>query len=338
MIDIKNGIAYSGDVNECGTLKQKIDHAIENGIKYIQVRTKDIQDLIISDNKLDDAKVKELIAKVNEYHELVEGGVISLHLPNPVWKYADGKAVDVDNMDVNEFKLASSNELVIQIIKDLLLNIGIKDYTVHPHFPRKAYEAIKDEDKHIIIDKMSKYFSDIANLGVNLAIENIPVRDLSEVEKLEDVEKKKKALKNISYGMTIEEIQGILDATKAKTTNGRVGITFDTGHATARIQDFEARYNEFEKWISHFKDDIIIYHIAPNVGSDPVTLTDSARETTTKTVDWVYELSQKYSIDALTFIEAHTNFNILTEYAEIGREEKAKLANETLEDGAPGRK
>jgi hypothetical protein len=76
----------------------------------------------------------------------------------------------------------------------------------------------------------------------------------------------------------------------------------------------------------------------PNVGSDPVTLTASARETTTKTVDWVYELSQKYSIDALTFIEAHTNFNILTEYAEIGREEKAKLANETLEDGAPGRK
>ena len=39
---------------------------------------------------------------------------------------------------------------------------------------------------------MSDYFSQITNLGVNLAIENIPVRDLNVIKEMQGSDKKKK--------------------------------------------------------------------------------------------------------------------------------------------------
>ena len=35
-MNIKNGIAYSGDNIECGNSEEKIKHAIKNDINYIQ--------------------------------------------------------------------------------------------------------------------------------------------------------------------------------------------------------------------------------------------------------------------------------------------------------------
>ena len=303
---IKNGIAYSGDYIECGTLEEKIKHAIENNINYIQIRTKDIQDVIIIDNQLNKEKLQELRNLIGNYK-----GTLSVHLPNPVWDY--------DNLELSE-----SNQLVHVLIKEILLPMGIKDYTIHPHFNRQVYDNLSDNQKQIMLDKMANYFSSLSNLGINLAIENIPVRDFNVIKQMPESEKKKKALKNISYGMTIEEIQNILNLTKRKVNNGRVGITYDTGHSLAMINDINARYQEIDRWIRHFKNDIIIYHIAPNIGSDPLKLTDEAKDYNRQIVEWVYDASQRYGVDALTFIEAHAKFEILTELNNIAELVKDK--------------
>lgn len=306
----RNGIAYSGDKVECGTLEEKLNHAIKNGINYIQIRTKDIQDMIIIDNQLNKEKLQEFINLITNYN-----GTLSVHLPNLVWNYDD-------------LELTESNQLVFTIIKNILLPMGIKDYTIHPHFNRQVYDSLSDTQKKLMLEKMSDYFSNLSNLGINLAIENIPVRDINVIRQMPESDKKKKAIKNISYGMTVEEIQTILDLTKAKVNNGRVGITYDTGHSLAMIKDMDARFQEIDRWISHFKNDIIIYHIAPNIGSDPSKLTEEAKKYDRKLVECVYDASQRYEIDALTFIEAHANFEILTELYDISeqiKDEKKQL-------------
>ena len=303
-MNIRNGIAYSGDNVECGTLEEKIKHAMKNNINYIQVRAKDIQDMIFMNGQLNKEKLHEFKNLIVSYK-----GTLSVHLPNPVWNY-------------DSLELSPKNQLVGLMIKEILLPLGIKDNTIHPHFNREVYDALADNQKIIILDKMSTYFSEITNLGINLAIENIPVRDLRVIKEMPDSEKKKKALKNISYGMTIEEIQYILDSTKRKVNNGRVGITYDTGHSLAMINDINDRHREVDRWIEHFKNDIIIYHIAPNIGNNPFKLSDEAKDYNKQIIEWVYNASQRYEIDALTFIEAHAKFEILTELNTIAESEK----------------
>ena len=308
MIDIKNGIAYSGDVNECGTLVDKINHAISNNINYIQVRAKDIQDMIFVNGKIDSNRVKDFSKLVGSYN-----GTLSVHLPNPVWDY--------DNLNIDK-----SNDLVSIIIKDLLKPLGINDYTIHPHFNRQVYDNLNQDQKQIMLNKMSNYFSQIANLGINLAIENIPVRDMNTINEIEDIDKKNKAEKNISYGMSIDEIQNILDLTKNKVNNGKVGVTYDTGHSLSMIDDFGLKQNEIERWIEHFKDDILIYHITPSLGNDPNKLTEEAKDNNKQLIEWVYECSRKYNVDALSFVEAHTNLNKLSELFDIENEVKSNIS------------
>ena len=238
-------------------------------------------------------------------------GTISVHLPNPVWNY--------ENLELLE-----SNNLVYILIKEILLPLGIKDYTIHPHFSRQVYENLTESQKQIMLERMSNYFSNLTNLGVNLAIENVPVRDLNLIKQMPESDKKKKALKNISYGMTIDEIQYILNLTKRKVSNGRVGTTYDTGHSLAMINDINLKYKEVDNWINHFKDDIIIYHIAPNLGNDPLKLTDEAKEHNIDIISCVYDASEKYGVDALTLIEAHAGFEKLTELNELANFVKNK--------------
>jgi len=306
-MEVRNGIAYSGDQAECGTLEQKIEHAITNNINYIQIRTKDIQDMITVDNKINKSKVDEFVSLLGKY-----SGTISVHLPNPVWDY--------DNLN-----LSPKNELLISIIKDLLLPIGIKDYTIHPHFSRQVYESIGLEQRKEVLDKMSTYFSKVTNLGVNLAIENIPVRDLEKVKAMPESDKKQKALKNISYGMTIDEIENIINLTKSKVNQGRVGMTYDTGHSLSMVEDENIKKDVMDEWIEHFKNDIIIYHVAPKIGNEQFGLREDVKEYDLDLIRFIYDESERYNIDALTFFEAHASFDKLTELNNISNEAKINI-------------
>ena len=43
-----------------------------------------------------------------------------------------------------------------------------------------------------MLERMSNYFSNLTNLGVNLAIENVPVRDLNLIKQMPESDKKKR--------------------------------------------------------------------------------------------------------------------------------------------------
>ena len=173
---------------------------------------------------------------------------------------------------------------------------------------------------------MGNYFADLVSAGASIAIENIPVRNLDEIQKMPESPKKQKAIKNISYGMTMSEIDTILAIARknvelrtgnTELAHNRVGITYDTGHSLTRIDEQQAKKNEVEKWIQHFKDDIIIYHITPSIerhndGSDSVKEQNSRQ-----IIEWVYEFTKKYNVDALSFVEAHASLKSMSRLYDI---------------------
>ena len=176
---------------------------------------------------------------------------------------------------------------------------------------------------------MGNYFADLVLSGASLAIENIPVRDFGEIQRMPESPKKQKAIKNISYGMTIPEIDRILGITRKyvelKTGNtqlahDRVGITYDTGHSLTRIDDQQTKKAEVEKWIQHFKDDIMIYHITPSIerhsdGRDAVK-----KQGSRQIIEWIYEFTKKYNVDALSFVEAHASLESMSRLYDISCE------------------
>lgn len=310
-MEIRNGIAYSGSKEECGTLEEKLQNAKDKNIGFIQVRAKDIQDLLVANDGIDRAQLANLINLVKSYR-----GEISVHLPNPVWDYST-------------LDLSNKNQVVISTIRDILVPLGIKKYTIHPHFNRAIYETLSPDEKKKVLLTMGNYFADLVLAGASLAIENIPVRDLDEIQEMPESPKKQKAIKNISYGMTMEEIARILGITRkyveARTgdtqlANDRVGITYDTGHSLTRIDNQQAKRAEVERWIQFFKDDIMIYHITPSIernsdGSDSVK-----EEGSRQIIKWVYEFTKKYNIDALSFVEAHGSLKSMSRLYEISCE------------------
>ena len=316
-MEIQNGIAYSGDKKECGTLKQKINHAIENKIGFIQVRAADIQDLIHKETQSEDVKkVQDLITKYQK-----TGGKLSVHLPNPVW---DKNLELISEHDKDTKNPDNPNVQVIGFIKTALKPIGVDHYTIHPHFSRVKWEEISAEEQRKVLERMAKYFSKISQLGVTLAIENIPVRNLKEIkekkaETKEEQAKLDKALKNISYGMTIEEIDDIIELSRedfAETTGSmidakeQIGMTYDTGHSLAEIKEEDERMTEIDKWVNHFQHDIRIFHISPSGGD----------EATKNITNQVFDCCQKYNVQALSYIEAHNDLQTMAHYHQIGCE------------------
>lgn len=315
---MKNGLAYSGNKEECGSLEQKVKHAIDNKILYIQLRAADFQTIAPNDIN----KAKDLIKK---YQEI--GGQISVHLPNPEWDY--------DNL-----KLEEKNSRVISAVKNIGILLGIKNYTIHPHFNRLKWEKLEPKQQLKVLKRMAKYFSKIAQLGVTLAIENIPVRFTDDFKGLAPTTEKEKAkfekgMKNISYGMTIEEIDDILNLTRddfCEATGNQeeaqklIGITYDTGHSLAKIKGKEKSCAEIERWIGHFHEDIRIFHVSPS--SD-----EKQNDYVFKSVidcSWQYDVK-----DALTYVEAHENLQTMANYNkqfnQCLSDEKAKIKSGQLE-------
>lgn len=297
---IKKGIAYSGSKEEgCGTIEEKILKSKEEKMEFIQIRARDIlkKNGEISDNI--EPNLNELLGSFD--------GEKTVHLPSPRWDY--------DTLELR------NEHMLISTIRTILIPLGITKYTIHPHFNRETYESLPLEEKKRVLIKMAKYFADIVSSGAYLAIENIPVRNLEEIKEMPDSRKKQKSLKNISYGMTIDEIDKILAITRKyveqrtgdeKLANKRVGITFDTGHSLARIDDEQAKKAELEKWFKHYKDDMMICHITPSKKKNSDGSDSIKEEASKQTIEWVYELAEKYNVDALFLIEAHLSLQSMS--------------------------
>ena len=305
-----NGIAYSGDEFECGSIIDKINNSIINDISPIQIRAKDIQDFIVVNGRIDSIKTGELINLLNNY---IENGkrTISVHLPNPVW----------DNHEISQ-----KNYVLGTIIHDILVPLGITEYTIHPHISSYEFNSMSDSEKISTIDKMGKYFAYLALNGANLAIENIPVRNINEIDNITDEQKKEKAKKNISFGMTIDEIDSILNNTRfnlvqlgksEKETKDMIGVTYDTGHSLS-MSSSDQMGSVVENWISHFANDIKIFHIVPSVDEENNLIHENK---TAKIISLVNKLSKMYGVDALPFIEAHGSIELMTNLYEFGNRE-----------------
>ena len=228
------------------------------------------------------------------------------------------------------YQISSTNNIknqnirVIDFINTVLKPMGVDHYTIHPHFSKVKWEEISAEEQRKVLKRMARYFSMISQLGVTLAIENIPVRNLKELKERkpktpEEQAKLEKAMINISYGMTIKEIDDIIELTRedfAKTTGSmvdakqQVGMTYDTGHSLAEIKEEDERMAEIDKWIDHFQDDIRIFHISPS----------GDYGATRNITNQVFDCCQKYNVKALSYIEAHNDLQTMAHYYQIGCE------------------
>lgn len=296
------GIAYAGSKEEyeldngVTLLEQKVNNAKNNELKVIQVRTNDVMDYykIYGGEKL-----------INYIRQLFDGGMeLSVHLPSPV--------PDRNNpLEFNDFLAGVS-----QGVK-MLSMAGVSKFTIHPHYNRLNYAKLSIEDKEKMVNNMGMMFAQlVAMAGGNivLAIENVPVRSIEDVEiKPTDepkiIEKKKKAIKNISYGMYPEEMRKIIDITrnKLKTINPMidadylVGMTFDTGHATNKTPE-ENKLGEIARWVSMFEKDIRIFHIAPRG--------EHNLEKTGELMHNIYNAVKGRNMKAVAFVENHYSFGV----------------------------
>lgn len=92
----------------------------------------------------------------------------------------------------------------------------------------------------------------------------------------------------------------------------RVGITYDTAHSITRIDDQQAKKSEVKKCIQHFKDDIIIYHITPSIERHSDGIDSVKGQFSRQIIEWVYEFTKKYNVDALFFVEAHASLESMS--------------------------
>ncbi len=190
---------------------------------------------------------------------------------------------------------------------------------------------------------MGNYFADLVSAGATLAIENVPIRDLEELERMPNSTRKQKSMKNISYGMTILEIDQIMAITRKnielrtgdiQLAHNKVRVTYDTGHSLRGIGDEQLRKSEVEKWIQYFKNDINIFHITPDIEKDSDGNYYVEEQKSKKIIKWVYELIKKYNIDALTFLEAHASLEVMSKLYDISCNSLANILpmNDKLND------
>ncbi len=128
-MEIKNGIAYSGSKEECGTLEEKIANAKAKKMKCIQLRAEDIMNRIVVNNRVDIERITALSELISSYQ-----GEVSVHLSTPNWDYST-------------LELSNKNQQVIAMIREILVNLGIEKYTIHPQFNRIIYETLSPNEK-----------------------------------------------------------------------------------------------------------------------------------------------------------------------------------------------
>lgn len=319
-------IAYAGksdeyelsENKELTLLERKINNAVQNNLNVIQVR---INDIIEYEKKYGARKLSSYLLELRS-----KGLEISVHLPSPI--------PDIDNkLNFNLFYQQLEPGL------KLLAMSNVTKYTIHPHYNKIDFNRFNPQEQQIILENMSKLFANIINtLNSNkysenpiLAIENVPVRDANSYTILpndneEMIKKKQKAQKNISYGMTKDELKNILSLTRSKIKtlgfdnideNYQIGVTFDTGHAASLIPE-ENKKAEIKSWIDYFAKDIRLYHIAPR-GEHNLDKTEEV-------MSFVQAESAKRNINATAFVENHYPFKTNNEIANICH----KLNDKTL--------
>lgn len=321
-------IAYAGkseeyeelDNAEITLLERKVNNAILNNLSSIQVR---INDVIEYEKKYGAKKLSSYLLNLKN-----NGLEISVHLPSPV--------PDVDNkLNFNSFYQQLEQGLKLLAIS------GVTKYTIHPHYNKIIFDQLNIKEQQILLQNMSILFSNIINtLNGNcyfekpfLAIENVPVRDMNSYTILpsdsEDIiKKKKKAQKNISYGMTIAELRNIIELTKDNTKklgfddvnpDYQIGVTFDTGHATSLVPD-ENKKDEMKKWFDSFAKDIRLFHIAPRGEHD--------LDKTEDLMSFVQSESLKRNMSVTAYVENHYSFKTNNDLANICHKLNNKLSYE----------
>lgn len=321
-------IAYAGkseeyeelDNAEITLLERKVNNAILNNLSSIQVR---INDVIEYEKKYGAKKLSSYLLNLKN-----NGLEISVHLPSPV--------PDVDNkLNFNSFYQQLEQGLKLLAIS------GVTKYTIHPHYNKIIFDQLNIKEQQILLQNMSILFSNIINtLNGNcyfekpfLAIENVPVRDMNSYTILpsdsEDIiKKKKKAQKNISYGMTIAELRNIIELTRDNTKklgfddvnpDYQIGVTFDTGHATSLVPD-ENKKDEMKKWFDSFAKDIRLFHIAPRGEHD--------LDKTEDLMSFVQSESLKRNMSVTAYVENHYSFKTNNDLANICHKLNNKLSYE----------
>lgn len=310
-------IAYAGkneeyetlDNSEITLLERKVNNAISNNLSSIQVR---INDIIEYEKKYGSKKLSSYLLGLKN-----NGLEISVHLPSPV--------PDVDDkLNFNSFYHQLEQGLKLLAIS------GVTKYTIHPHYNKIIFDQLNIKEQQILLQNMSILFSNIINtLNGNcyseipfLAIENVPVRDMNSYTILpgdsEDIiKKKKKAQKNISYGMSIAELRNIIELTRDNTKrlgfddvnpDYQIGITFDTGHATSLVPE-ENKKDEMKKWFDSFAKDIRLFHIAPRGEHD--------LDKTEDLMSFVQTESLKRNMSVTAYVENHYSFETNNDLANI---------------------
>lgn len=321
-------IAYAGkseeyeelDNAEITLLERKVNNAILNNLSSIQVR---INDVIEYEKKYGAKKLSSYLLNLKN-----NGLEISVHLPSPV--------PDVDNkLNFNSFYQQLEQGLKLLAIS------GVTKYTIHPHYNKIIFDQLNIKEQQILLQNMSILFSNIINtLNGNcyfekpfLAIENVPIRDMNSYTILpsdsEDIiKKKKKAQKNISYGMTIAELRNIIELTRDNTKklgfddvnpDYQIGVTFDTGHATSLVPD-ENKKDEMKKWFDSFAKDIRLFHIAPRGEHD--------LDKTEDLMSFVQSESLKRNMSVTAYVENHYSFKTNNDLANICHKLNNKLSYE----------
>lgn len=310
-------IAYAGkneeyetlDNSEITLLERKVNNAISNNLSSIQVR---INDIIEYEKKYGAKKLSSYLLGLKN-----NGLEISVHLPSPV--------PDVDDkLNFNSFYHQLEQGLKLLAIS------GVTKYTIHPHYNRIIFEQLNIEEQQILLQNMSLLFANIINtLNCNsysekpfLAVENVPVRDINSYtifssDSEDIVKKKKKAQKNISYGMTIVELRNIIELTRNNikklgfddvNPDYQIGVTFDTGHATSLVSE-ENKKDEMKKWFDSFAKDIRLFHIAPRGEHDLDKNEDL--------MSFVQSESLKRNISVPAYVENHYSFKTNNDLANI---------------------
>lgn len=321
-------IAYAGkneeyedlDNAEITLLERKVNNAILNNLSSIQVR---INDVIEYEKKYGAKKLSSYLLNLKN-----SGLEISVHLPSPV--------PDADNkLNFNSFYQQLEQGLKLLAIS------GVTKYTIHPHYNKIIFDQLNIKEQQILLQNMSILFSNIINtLNGNcysekpfLAIENVPVRDMNSYTILpgdsEDIiKKKKKAQKNISYGMTIAELRNIIELTRDNTKrlgfdavnpDYQIGVTFDTGHATSLVPE-ENKKDEMKKWFDSFAKDIRLFHIAPRGEHD--------LDKTEDLMSFVQSESLKRNMSVTAYVENHYSFKTNNDLANICHKLNNKLSYE----------
>ena len=284
------GLGYSGNLEEQGTIADRVKHASDLRIPYIQLPS-----------KMKDS-ITDLKASISDYK-----GNISIHLPSPKWEEDSLSLATEKNQFVQEF---------VKWMSSLGINLG----TIHPSFNYVRYLGLDDISKKRVLNELSEYFASLSSEGITLAIENLPDRDLKKISEMEDGPTKDKNLKSISICQNMQELKEIVELTRQKLqanygvsaseSEKLVGVTYDTGHSLMQKSGIDEKLATIDEWIEFFAKDIRIFHVTPSI----IGKKEANIGLTTAISDRVQKNVIKYGIEGVPMcVEAHDSLDLMEE-------------------------